>query len=165
MLDNTEESIGDGYSGRVKKECSRITRTNKGGYPPHHLPAGKHSHQVRARFLEGAGTPHRRKHVSNVISQQLCILVLSYPEMPVWEPHWTLSNFSVGGERWEKITMEQVSHDGNFIQFTGLSFILRLYSSSAFDIKTLFTWNYGKVPGSCPWCYCCLFIMTLSWQS
>lgn len=48
-----------------------------GKCPPQPLPAGKPSHQVKTRFLKGAGNPHRGKHVSNVISQCLRILVLS----------------------------------------------------------------------------------------
>lgn len=70
----------------------------------------------------------------------------------------------IGQKKMRKIRkVGHKSHDGRFTQFTGLSFILRLYSSSTFDIKTYAYEIMAKylqvVPGAVAF-YC-----VLSWQS
>lgn len=65
-----------------KMEGDALTRQGgTGGGPPSHLPAGRQSSQVKARSPEGARNLCRRKHVSKVISQYLCILVLSWIDL------------------------------------------------------------------------------------
>ena len=95
------------------------------------------SPQVKTRFLKVTENLHRRKYVCKVISRYLLFVILFFNLNSVMlkgqsgNQYWTMANFSlVRRKKWgKKRTMRHVSHNGKFIQFTRLLFLLRLCCS------------------------------------